>query len=95
MYLPMGSSTSTVSRKKVTIINLVQSRTQIRVSIDFSCPISKIQNTGHSQRISPWEVIPVSQKNVMVINFSQSRARGRVLIGSSCNISKIQNTGHS
>ncbi|RZS21600.1 hypothetical protein BHM03_00054255 [Ensete ventricosum] len=30
---------------------------QTRVSIDFSCTVSKIQNTGHSLRISPWEVV--------------------------------------
>ncbi|RZS27380.1 hypothetical protein BHM03_00060834, partial [Ensete ventricosum] len=23
----------------------------------FSCNVSKIQNTGHSQRISPWKVV--------------------------------------
>ncbi|RWV96902.1 hypothetical protein GW17_00040349, partial [Ensete ventricosum] len=28
-----------------------------RVSIDFSCIVSKIQNTGHSQHNSPSEVI--------------------------------------
>ncbi|RRT66752.1 hypothetical protein B296_00008365 [Ensete ventricosum] len=49
----MGSRTSTVSRKNAMIINYVQSR----VSIDFSCTVSKIQNTGQSQCISPWEVI--------------------------------------
>ncbi|RWW61649.1 hypothetical protein BHE74_00031280 [Ensete ventricosum] len=49
----MGSVMSTVSRKNVTIINFAQSR----VSIAFSCTVSKIQNTGHSQHISPWEVI--------------------------------------
>ncbi|RRT39226.1 hypothetical protein B296_00041105 [Ensete ventricosum] len=49
----MGSRTSTVSQKNTTVINLVQSR----VSIDSSCTVSEIQNTSHSQRISPWEVI--------------------------------------
>ncbi|RRT67233.1 hypothetical protein B296_00038116 [Ensete ventricosum] len=101
MYLPMGSRTSSVSQKKVILINFAQSR----VSIDFLCTVSEIQiktipnvlalrklyelsftkkhdgyklctksrvnssfdrffmlrlinqNTGHSQRISPWEVI--------------------------------------
>ncbi|RRT60674.1 hypothetical protein B296_00032655, partial [Ensete ventricosum] len=28
-----------------------------RVSIDFSCTVLEVQNTGHSQRINPWEVI--------------------------------------
>ncbi|RRT37831.1 hypothetical protein B296_00022634 [Ensete ventricosum] len=49
----MGSRTSTVSRKNVTVINFTQSR----VLIDFSCTVSKILNTGHSQRICPWEVL--------------------------------------
>ncbi|RWW82062.1 hypothetical protein BHE74_00009484 [Ensete ventricosum] len=49
----MGSHTSTVSRKNAMVINLAQSQ----VSIGFSCSISEIQNTGLSQRISPWEVV--------------------------------------
>ncbi|RZR92600.1 hypothetical protein BHM03_00020915 [Ensete ventricosum] len=35
------------------VINIAQSRG----SISFSRVISEIQNTGHSQRISPWEVV--------------------------------------
>ncbi|RRT41093.1 hypothetical protein B296_00053709, partial [Ensete ventricosum] len=31
--------------------------TRSRVSISFSCNILKIQNTGHSIRISPWEIV--------------------------------------
>ncbi|RRT44556.1 hypothetical protein B296_00053334 [Ensete ventricosum] len=46
---------STVSRKNVMVINFAQSR----ISIDFSCTVSKFQNTGHSQRISPCEVVCV------------------------------------
>ncbi|RRT33565.1 hypothetical protein B296_00042057 [Ensete ventricosum] len=42
---------SMVSRKNATVINFAQSR----VSIDFSCTVSKIQNTGHSCLI--WEVV--------------------------------------
>ncbi|RWV97770.1 hypothetical protein BHE74_00036260, partial [Ensete ventricosum] len=72
MYLPLGNRTSLVSQKNVMVINIAQSRAQSRVSIDFSCTILKIQNTGHSQRIrqcseiqnighsqriSPWEVV--------------------------------------
>ncbi|RWW43448.1 hypothetical protein BHE74_00050884 [Ensete ventricosum] len=49
MYLPMGTRMSTVSRKNTMDINFVQSR----VLINFSCIVSKIQNTSHSQRISP------------------------------------------
>ncbi|RRT70603.1 hypothetical protein B296_00014073 [Ensete ventricosum] len=53
----MGSRTSTVSQKNSMVINFVRCHTQSRVSIDFLCTVSKIQNTGHSRRISPWEVI--------------------------------------
>ncbi|RRT37191.1 hypothetical protein B296_00053029 [Ensete ventricosum] len=49
----MGCRTSTVSQKYVTVLNFVRSR----VSIDFSCTVSKILNTGHPLRISPWEVV--------------------------------------
>ncbi|RWV78108.1 hypothetical protein GW17_00060984 [Ensete ventricosum] len=55
-YLPIGSHTSLVSQKNVMVINIVQSHVQIRVSIGFSCTVMEIQNTGHSQRIRPWEV---------------------------------------
>ncbi|RWV80034.1 hypothetical protein BHE74_00058754 [Ensete ventricosum] len=57
MYLPMGSCKSMVSLKNVSIINFTQCRVQSRGSIYFSCTISEFQNTGHSQRISPWEVV--------------------------------------
>ncbi|RWV98407.1 hypothetical protein GW17_00038754 [Ensete ventricosum] len=40
----MGSNTSTVSRKNTMVINFTQSQ----VSINFSCTISEIQNTGFS-----------------------------------------------
>ncbi|RZS10456.1 hypothetical protein BHM03_00041688 [Ensete ventricosum] len=53
----MGSRMSTISRKNVTVLNIAQSRAQSRVSIDFSRTILEFQNTGHSQRISPWEVV--------------------------------------
>ncbi|RWW54094.1 hypothetical protein BHE74_00039346 [Ensete ventricosum] len=53
MYYPMENRTSIVLWKNTTVINFVQSR----LSIGFSCTISKIQNTGNSQRISPWEVV--------------------------------------
>ncbi|RWW47534.1 hypothetical protein BHE74_00046461 [Ensete ventricosum] len=39
------------------VINIVQSCVQSQVLIDFSCTVSKFQNTSHSQRISPWEVV--------------------------------------
>ncbi|RWW43570.1 hypothetical protein BHE74_00050752 [Ensete ventricosum] len=42
-----------VSRKNTTVINFALSR----VSIGFSCTVSKIQNTGHSRLISPREVV--------------------------------------
>ncbi|RRT31721.1 hypothetical protein B296_00053121 [Ensete ventricosum] len=44
---------SMVSRKNVTVINFALSR----VSIGFSCTVSKIQNTGLSRLFSPWEVV--------------------------------------
>ncbi|RZS27148.1 hypothetical protein BHM03_00060578 [Ensete ventricosum] len=50
----MVSHTSTVSRKNATVINITRSRALSRVSIGFSCTVSKIQNTGHSRCISPW-----------------------------------------
>ncbi|RZR77637.1 hypothetical protein BHM03_00002756 [Ensete ventricosum] len=49
----MGSRMSTVLGKNVMVINFTQSRGLI----DLSCTVSKIQNTGHSQHISPWKVI--------------------------------------
>ncbi|RZR78448.1 hypothetical protein BHM03_00003798 [Ensete ventricosum] len=49
----MGSRTSMVSQKNAMIINFTQSP----VLIDFSCTVSEFQNTGHSQSISPWEVV--------------------------------------
>ncbi|RZR78353.1 hypothetical protein BHM03_00003657 [Ensete ventricosum] len=52
----MGSRTSMVSRKNVMVINFAQGRAQRRVLIQFSCTVSEIQNIGHYQRMSPWEV---------------------------------------
>ncbi|RRT31750.1 hypothetical protein B296_00054755 [Ensete ventricosum] len=53
MNFPTGSYTITVLRKNTTVINFAQSHMQSRVSIDFPCPISELQNTSHSQCISP------------------------------------------
>ncbi|RZS09687.1 hypothetical protein BHM03_00040788 [Ensete ventricosum] len=53
----MGSRTSTVAQKNTTVINITRCHTHSRVSIGFSCTVSKIQNTGHSRRISPWEAV--------------------------------------
>ncbi|RZS24281.1 hypothetical protein BHM03_00057332, partial [Ensete ventricosum] len=39
--------------KKYDVINIMTSHTRSGVSIGFSYTISKIQNTGHSKRISP------------------------------------------
>ncbi|RWW37829.1 hypothetical protein BHE74_00056998 [Ensete ventricosum] len=69
MYLPLGNRMSLVSEKNVMVINYAQCHAQFRVSINFSCTISEIQNTSHSQRIRPWEVI---RENMTVINFAQS-----------------------
>ncbi|RRT68093.1 hypothetical protein B296_00024583 [Ensete ventricosum] len=49
----MGNHMSTVSQKKKMVINFAQTR----VSIGFSRTMSEFQNTGHSQHISPWEVV--------------------------------------
>ncbi|RRT33098.1 hypothetical protein B296_00045473 [Ensete ventricosum] len=49
----MGSHTSSLSQKNTTVKYFARSRALCRVSIGFSCTISKIQNTGQSQRISP------------------------------------------
>ncbi|RRT37195.1 hypothetical protein B296_00053025 [Ensete ventricosum] len=49
----MGSRTSMFSQKNLIVINFARSR----VSIGFSCTVSKIQNIGHSKRISPLKVI--------------------------------------
>ncbi|RWW35434.1 hypothetical protein BHE74_00059630 [Ensete ventricosum] len=53
----MGSRTSMVSRKNTTVINFVQSHARSLVSIDFSCTVLEIQNTGHFECISLWEVV--------------------------------------
>ncbi|RRT35237.1 hypothetical protein B296_00023898 [Ensete ventricosum] len=60
-YWPLGSCTSTVSRKNTTIINFARSHALSRVLIDFSCTVSKIQNTSYSRRISPWEWASVGE----------------------------------
>ncbi|RRT60474.1 hypothetical protein B296_00038519, partial [Ensete ventricosum] len=39
--------------KNMTVLNFVQCRKRRQVSIDFSCTISEIQYTSHSQRIIP------------------------------------------
>ncbi|RZR74557.1 hypothetical protein BHM03_00038418 [Ensete ventricosum] len=49
----MVSRMSMVSRKNATVINFAQSQ----VSIDFSCTVSEIQNTGLCRLISPGEVV--------------------------------------
>ncbi|RWW42684.1 hypothetical protein BHE74_00051742, partial [Ensete ventricosum] len=41
------------SAKKYDGINIMQSRARSGGSIDFSCTVLEIQNTGHSKRISP------------------------------------------
>ncbi|RZS21243.1 hypothetical protein BHM03_00053856 [Ensete ventricosum] len=49
----MRSHMNTVSRKNAMVINFARSRVHSRVSIDFSCTVLEIQNTGHSQRNGP------------------------------------------
>ncbi|RWW50801.1 hypothetical protein BHE74_00042903 [Ensete ventricosum] len=79
------------------VISFATSCVQSQVSIGFSCTISEIQNTGHSRRISPCEVIRARfhETNEMVINFARSRAQSGVSIAFSCTVSKIQNIGNS
>ncbi|RWV79201.1 hypothetical protein GW17_00059711 [Ensete ventricosum] len=61
----MGSHTTTILRKNVTVLNIAQSRTESRVSIDFSYTVSEIQNTCHSHCISPWEVVRAQFREIM------------------------------
>ncbi|RZS27209.1 hypothetical protein BHM03_00060647 [Ensete ventricosum] len=49
----MVSRTTMVSRKNMTVKNFTQSR----VLTGFLCTVSEIQNTGHSRRVSPREVV--------------------------------------
>ncbi|RWV80961.1 hypothetical protein GW17_00057677 [Ensete ventricosum] len=50
-----------VSGKNAMVIKF----TQRRVPIDFSGTVSEFQNTGHSQRISPWEVVRARFHEIM------------------------------
>ncbi|RRT57163.1 hypothetical protein B296_00005285 [Ensete ventricosum] len=52
---------------------------QSRVSINFSLSVSKIQNTGHSRHISPWEVVRArfSKKTRRSYTMRESRAGSR------------------
>ncbi|RRT63771.1 hypothetical protein B296_00006314 [Ensete ventricosum] len=62
----MGSRTSKVLEKNMMVINFGKSS-----SIDFSCIVSKIQNTGHSQRMPMGSrTSMILQKNAMIINFA-------------------------
>ncbi|RZS16618.1 hypothetical protein BHM03_00048639, partial [Ensete ventricosum] len=45
------------AKKNSTVLNITRCHTPSRVSIGFSCTISKIQNIGHSRRISTWEAV--------------------------------------
>ncbi|RRT39413.1 hypothetical protein B296_00047775 [Ensete ventricosum] len=42
----MGCRTSTISRKNMTVINVVESHVQSRVLINFSRTVSEFQNIG-------------------------------------------------
>ncbi|RZS19873.1 hypothetical protein BHM03_00052327 [Ensete ventricosum] len=69
----MGCRTSTVLQKNSAVIDIVRCHTHSRVSIGFSCTVLKIQNTGHSRRISPPignHTSTVSRKNVTVLNIA-------------------------
>ncbi|RRT73273.1 hypothetical protein B296_00026753 [Ensete ventricosum] len=95
-YYPMGSHPSMVSRKNTKVINFVQSHARSRVSIDFSCTVSKFKIQAIPIVLTHGNSYEhVSRKNVTFINFSQSRVRSGVSIGLSCTVSEIQNDGHS
>ncbi|RZS24015.1 hypothetical protein BHM03_00057033 [Ensete ventricosum] len=53
----MVSLTSMVLQKNATFITFVRSHAQSVVMIGFTCTVSEIQNTGHSRRISPRDVV--------------------------------------
>ncbi|RZS23402.1 hypothetical protein BHM03_00056329 [Ensete ventricosum] len=82
----------------------------IRVSIDFSCTVSKIQNVGHSGLINPLEVVRarfyekiVEFRSVFLAPFQNFKilaipdvfAHESSFDRFSCTVSEIQNTGHS
>ncbi|RRT31326.1 hypothetical protein B296_00057503 [Ensete ventricosum] len=73
----MGSRTSTLSQKNTTVINFARSRALSRVSIGFSCTVSKIQNTGYSRHISPWEVIRAPSRKFKILANSNVLAHGK------------------
>ncbi|RRT33097.1 hypothetical protein B296_00045474 [Ensete ventricosum] len=74
MYQPLVSRMSVVSRKNATVINFALSR----VSIGFSCTVSKIQNTSNSRRISPWEVIQARfREKMQIFEFSRPCTKNR------------------
>ncbi|RRT66756.1 hypothetical protein B296_00008359 [Ensete ventricosum] len=60
----MGSRMSTILRKDTMVIIFAQSR----VSISFSCIVSKIQNSGHSHPTCCTST--VSRKNATIISFT-------------------------
>ncbi|RRT70597.1 hypothetical protein B296_00014089 [Ensete ventricosum] len=51
----IGNHTSKVSQKNVTVINFARSHTQSRVSIDFSCTVSEIHNSGLLDVLAHWK----------------------------------------
>ncbi|RRT32489.1 hypothetical protein B296_00038285 [Ensete ventricosum] len=51
------------------------------ISIGFTCTILEIQNTGHSRRISPWEVVRAL--------FHKKKCDGHKLCAKSCVVSSF------
>ncbi|RRT59578.1 hypothetical protein B296_00044380 [Ensete ventricosum] len=74
--LPFGSRTSLVSQNNTTVINFAQHHAQSRVSIGFSCTVSEIQNTGHSQFKFRLVFSAPSQK-FKILAFSNALAHGK------------------
>ncbi|RWV83403.1 hypothetical protein GW17_00054995 [Ensete ventricosum] len=93
----IGSHANKVSLKNTMVINFARSRAQGRVWIGFSCIVSKIQNSGHSQRNSPWEVVRARFRKITRWSYTlrEVARRSGVSIDFLCTISKIENTGHS
>ncbi|RWV76880.1 hypothetical protein GW17_00062382 [Ensete ventricosum] len=88
----MGSRTSMVLQKNTTNINIARSR----LSIDFSCNVSKIQNTSHSHVLAHGKSYEhgFTKKHDCHQVCTKSHVN-RVLIDFLCTVSEIQNIGHS
>ncbi|RWV86649.1 hypothetical protein GW17_00051429 [Ensete ventricosum] len=100
----MGSRTSTVSRKNVTVINFARSHAQIRVSIGFSCTVTRRFEFQSVFRALSWKFKILAIPDVLdhgksyEHGFTKKRKghkllrsceQNRVSIGFLCTVSKI------